>query len=303
MGIGIPYPGSKKRFANQVLDVIQKYVPDGDFYDVCGGGASISAAAQARGYTAHYNEIERPMYELVDYLLNHDDLPFDWYDFLTKEQFNKLRQADSNAKRTAQLLAFSFGVIWNCRYPNYYFGQKLASYKQLATNYIQKGAGHDELQEALNQLADKPVELPVLDDSDVTKRRKTFRRSIYKQTKKVNLCQVQNMERLDKIREFAQKVKPFDHRCGSLYDLNPTSGIVYVDPPYRDSIVDGQPKNIDYEDLYEWFRSLRVPAFMSEYNAPREFECVWTKPTRSLIPQSKKGANKRVEKLFWNGIR
>lgn len=299
----MPYSGSKKRYAGEIMDVISKYVPSGKFYDVCGGGGAMTAEAVNRGYNVTYNELNTDIYDLAVYLASNDHIPSDWWDWLSKEQFNQLRKADSSPKRTGQLLAFSFGSIWNSTYDNYLFGESWEEYKGLAHNYIVHGFNKDLLEEALLERTGKKIELPVLTGDEI-ERRKQFRKYVFQETRRANLAQIQTLERLQKL-ELLANDKSFNTNDitfinGSYVDINPTDGVVYIDPPYRDSIVDGRPNNFVHEDMYEWFRQLKVPAFMSEYEAPRDFELIWSKKSKALAP--KKGY-KRVERLYWNGVK
>lgn len=87
------------------------------------------------------------------------------------------------------------------------------------------------------------------------------------------------------------------------YELElPPNSIVYCDPPY-----DGTSKykvdNFDHEMFWQWCREMATKGhtlFVSEYEAPDDFECVWQKEAKSsLSANGKIGGNKlSVEKLF-----
>jgi len=81
----------------------------------------------------------------------------------------------------------------------------------------------------------------------------------------------------------------------------PTNSIIYCDPPYE-----GTTKYANYFDhniFWNWVRNISKQGhtvFVSEYNAPADFECVWQKEAKSsLSANGKIGGNKvSVEKLF-----
>ena len=79
---------------------------------------------------------------------------------------------------------------------------------------------------------------------------------------------------------------------------NTDGGVVYCDIPYKGT--SGYIGGFDHEAFYEWFSSLKVPAFCSEYDAPFTMVAEWDK--------LKKGGDRRTmkvekikERLYFNG--
>jgi DNA adenine methylase len=88
--------------------------------------------------------------------------------------------------------------------------------------------------------------------------------------------------------------------CSSYNNLSiPNNSIVYCDPPYKNTKQYGISKNFNYDEFWDWVRKIAQngnDVFVSEYNAPDDFKCVWQKEvTNSLNPLLTK---KPVEKLF-----
>lgn len=77
----------------------------------------------------------------------------------------------------------------------------------------------------------------------------------------------------------------------------PANSIIYCDPPYKDT---AQYKDsFDHEPFYEWCRQKHKEGhqvFVSEYQMPEDFICVWSKEVSSRL--HKKKDKKAVEKLF-----
>lgn len=75
--------------------------------------------------------------------------------------------------------------------------------------------------------------------------------------------------------------------------------IVYCDPPYKNSKQYAYSKNFNYDLFWNWVRKKSLQGnevFVSEYDAPEDFECVWQKEvTNSLNPTK---TIKATEKLF-----
>ena len=77
----------------------------------------------------------------------------------------------------------------------------------------------------------------------------------------------------------------------------PPSSIIYCDPPYEG--VKKYDYSINHKEFWDWCR-LRAReghrVFISEYNAPEDFICVWEKETKTSINHS--ATKHAVEKLF-----
>ena len=86
------------------------------------------------------------------------------------------------------------------------------------------------------------------------------------------------------------------------YDVHlPPNSIVYCDPPYEGTT--GYKDGFNHTEFWEWCRKKSKEnhsIFISEYNAPEDFECVWEKEAKSsLSANGKIGGNKiSIEKLF-----
>lgn len=88
-----------------------------------------------------------------------------------------------------------------------------------------------------------------------------------------------------------------------LMDISDNS-IIYCDPPYQGTL--GYADSFDNNIFWDWVRqkSLTNKVFVSEYNAPDDFKCVWQKTAKSsLSANGVIGGNKvSIEKLFtYNG--
>ena len=85
----------------------------------------------------------------------------------------------------------------------------------------------------------------------------------------------------------------------------PANSIIYCDPPYEGTTK--YTNEFDHNLFWDWVREKSKQGhivFVSEYNAPDDFECVWQKEAKSsLSANGKIGGNKlSVEKLFkFNG--
>ena len=79
----------------------------------------------------------------------------------------------------------------------------------------------------------------------------------------------------------------------------PDKSIIYCDPPYKGTKQYSTSKDFDYSKFWQWCRYMSGKGhevFVSEYNAPDDFECVWSKEVTNAM--STKKTYKPTEKLF-----
>lgn len=96
-----------------------------------------------------------------------------------------------------------------------------------------------------------------------------------------------------------KKLLGVDFRHSSYQDLAiPANSIIYCDPPYKDTTK--YKDSFDHEPFYDWCRQKHKEGhqvFVSEYQMPEDFICVWSKEVNSSLTKDT-GSKKGVEKLF-----
>ena len=88
--------------------------------------------------------------------------------------------------------------------------------------------------------------------------------------------------------------------CGS-YDkmVVPEGSLIYCDPPYRGTSGYTTSKNFDYDTFYDWARQMKRDGhtvFISEYDMPGDFQCVWSKQLTNSLNNTK--TYKPTERLY-----
>jgi len=100
------------------------------------------------------------------------------------------------------------------------------------------------------------------------------------------------------IRDFP-KLKGVRFENKTYQDLDiPANSIIYCDPPYKDTTK--YKDSFDHEPFYEWCRQKHKEGhkvFVSEYQMPDDFICVWSKEVNSSLTKDT-GSKKGTEKLF-----
>lgn len=80
----------------------------------------------------------------------------------------------------------------------------------------------------------------------------------------------------------------------------PPKSIIYCDPPYQSTDKTYKEKQFNHDTFWDWCRTKTNEGhnvFVSEYNAPNDFKCIWSKEIVSSLTQDT-GSKKAIEKLF-----
>jgi len=94
----------------------------------------------------------------------------------------------------------------------------------------------------------------------------------------------------------------FDNKNFIELDI-PKKSIIYCDIPYKGTKQYSFSKDFNHDEFWMWCREMKNKGhqvFVSEYNAPDDIECVWSKEVKSsLSANGVSGGNKNsIEKLF-----
>ena len=85
----------------------------------------------------------------------------------------------------------------------------------------------------------------------------------------------------------------------SYQDLDiPDNSIIYCDPPYENTT--SYKDKFNHEEFWEWCRIMSSQGhrvYVSEYNAPDDFECIWHKEINVSLTKDT-GSKKGIERLF-----
>lgn len=90
--------------------------------------------------------------------------------------------------------------------------------------------------------------------------------------------------------------------CGDYSDINVENAVIYCDPPYENTKKYASIGSFDYDRFYEWCyeQNEKNILFMSGYDAPDDFKCIWSHDTIVNFDSNRnENSNKiRTEKLF-----
>lgn len=87
--------------------------------------------------------------------------------------------------------------------------------------------------------------------------------------------------------------------CGNYWELSiPDNSIIYCDPPYSGTTK--YRNSFDHDRFWQWCDSMKNKGhsiFVSEYNAPEGWQCVWQKEVFNSLTKNT-GAKRGIERLF-----
>ena len=277
---GIPYKGSKNTIAE---DVVNALPPGGKILDACcGGGAVLMALAMSMKYDAVVgNDLNKAVVKLLDaVLINKGQIEYEHPKPCSRNDFfvslQKIENGDFDIQDCVNKFCASFGNDGK----TYLYGRDVEDYKLTAER--------------------------MLTADNLETRRKFYRKfvEICEKKDRINelqfLQRIQNLERLERLERLDVLVR-LENK--SIFEIDYSEfDIVYFDIPYKGT--NKYDFDFDYERFYKLFTylktDLKIPAFLSEYNAP--FTCVAEFEKAQLMAASV-GSTKSttMEKLYFNG--
>lgn len=92
------------------------------------------------------------------------------------------------------------------------------------------------------------------------------------------------------------KILDVIYGCKSYEEISIKGAVIYCDPPYVGTTK--YKDDFDHWRYWDWIRDMSRNniVFCSEYNAPDDFECIWTKELTTTLDKASR--SKAVERLF-----
>jgi len=124
----------------------------------------------------------------------------------------------------------------------------------------------------------------------------------YKINGERNVLRNYQTEAINVIQRQVEKMKGVIFQNKPYYELElPPNSIVYCDPPYEGTTK--YANDFDHNLFWNWVRNTSKQGhtvFVSEYNAPDDFKCVWEKETTSQLSITNKNGISKIatERLF-----
>jgi site-specific DNA-adenine methylase len=309
--LGIPYMGSKRKLASDILQKItQRHSGITDFYDLFGGGGSISfTAIRDYRFKVHYNELNKHIYSLVQYLKDNKELEPKFYEWVTREEFHK------QINKTNEEADWYSGFVMSCwsfgnSQSSYLYGADIEQQKRMLHELIVNKCKKSILE--FEKITEVKVEDYFLRGDNVQERKnqftrilkkletnqfyRTFNQDIQNQTLFQQLARIQHLGAIQNLQNL-QNLQITNTSYENVL-INPNGNpIIYCDIPYKGT---GEYKEggFNHDAFYEWFANLDYPCYLSEYDAP--FEKIEMFAHRSSLSATN-NKKKVFESIFWNG--
>ena len=111
-----------------------------------------------------------------------------------------------------------------------------------------------------------------------------------------------DIEAYNNVMKQQPNLKNIEFICGDYIDLQiPPISIIYCDPPYKGSRSYIGENKINHSEFWNWCREKSKEGhlvYVSEYNAPDDFECIWSKEVVVSGNNIHKNKLINVEKLY-----
>ena len=293
--LGIPYMGSKRAIAPEIVNFIKKENPKVKyFYDLFGGGGAISFYALNLFEYVIYNDYNKGVVSLLDKILT-DGITDDFYHWVDMEEFNKLKTG-TDWKSGWIKTCWSFGN----NQKNYMYGKKFESNKKLLHDLI-VGDLKEKLEKELNvKLRQAPQNL------SVQKRRLWYKKQLAKCGFE-HLRQLEHLQRLQHL-ERVQQLEQLQHlerrenltiKNLSYQDVTintpPDETVIYLDPPYKNTAkYEFGICHIEFEKFVQELKTQGYIVYVSGYHG--EYPVVLELNKRQLLATTK--TKIVIEKLF-----
>ena len=294
---GIPYMGSKRKLAKTIVDkILEENTNTKYFYDLCGGGASISLeATKHKQLEVYYNDANSGVCELLKTIIN--NITPEFYQFVTKETFDKHKNDNS---WFGGLLKTCWSFSNNQR--DYIYGKNVMFDKELLHNIIVNKCNNSLI--TINNKYGINIPETIFNIEELNKRRL----SIKSYVKVPHLERIQHLEQIHHL-ERIQHLEQIHHLelqnrlniTNQKYEdvtintpINET--VIYIDPPYKNT-TEYQNK-INHDELYEYIISSPYKIYISsyEYKLPEVISMNHT----AINGKSTRDTRNVVEKLFKN---
>ena len=263
MRYGIPYMGSKSKFAPELIG----FLPSGKrFVDLFGGGFAMShCALLSQKYDrVVYSDIEPLVVELVKEAI---DGKYNYKrfkpKFVSREQFHAMKNSSGYIR-----YIWSFGNNGQ----NYLFGTDVEPIKKLAHDYLI--FGDDKIKRWFPNIDE------AVTSDDLIKRRLQFKRYIEKNEPKFKKDELERIIQLERL----QQLQQLEMLQRSYFDYEYQNGdVVYCDIPYEGTADYGSTFN--HKEFYDWAYSRPYQVWFSSYDniSDSRFFQVWEKEVKSTL--------------------
>lgn len=321
--MAIPYMGSKRKSAQKIYQTIINFNPDKKtIVDLFCGGFAIGELFYKNRFNVIANDKNKYVTALLEETINKGLNEQKCLEFITRAKFEDVLKNPNNYEDWYVgyvMCIWSFGN----NQKSYIFGKETEPYKR---------AGHELvinkdpklLKQLLPNIPQKYID-GIIKQTNWYKRRialgkvaKVLKNRILEMQQLEQLQQLQQLERLEQLQrlERLQQLEQLERlqRLEQLEQLQrleiynnsyneveiPKDAIIYCDPPYQGT-AEYKEGAFNHKEFWNWVREISKShkIYISEYNAPEDFEVLLSFSQKSTLQGGvQKHNNQPDEKLF-----
>lgn len=270
-----------------------------DFYDLFGGGGSVSfyAVRKYKNITVHYNELNKGIASLLAFIQDNGHLPLD---FVSHEDFFKYRFGDDWYAGFLQT-CWTFGN----NQKSYLYGHDIEEYKHRYHETVVFGKDNlTWLAEFINQRYGTNLTLFL----NFKRYQTPYQRRIVLNRQLPKLNQLEHLSRIERLVQLQNmpNLELLNITSGISYKQVPLTGkniVIYCDPPYENTneYVEG---GFNSKAFYDWVANCQHPVYFSSYKISDDrFKLVKAISTRAQLDHRQRsgGMPYNYENVYWNG--
>lgn len=288
--LGLPYMGSKKKIARQIIQIIKdNFGVDKIVYDVFGGGGAITCECILQGLNVVYNDKNKDVSDMLQLAIN-SDREFLKTLIISREEFYVIKEKrEKTPEDNLKLLVNSFGNDGK----SYLYGKSFSDYKyELCKEIIFK---HDVFS-GYKQTETYKTAHRFYDEGKEEKNQVLQQSSRLQQLEQ--LQQLQQLQRLQRLQQLQQYIDVLNEDYTAFSNIE--GAIFYLDPPYENT--KKYDCDIEHSDFYDWCveMSKKNIVLISSYKLTDDrFVCVHEfLKARSNMQSGYHNDNGKVERLF-----
>jgi len=303
--LGIPYMGSKRKLAEDIVSVIMQDNPHCKyFYDLFGGGGAISFEALQRPQIEKviYNEIDSAITELLKKVL-YEGVTEEFYQWIDRETFNKNKKGKDWFAGVVKTI-WSFGNDQR----TYLYGKDREEYKKLLHDIVVYNNAENKniLKEYTGIQLDYTKHYTKIELQRILlKNYEKIPENDFKE--KIGTCIkiteiLPNLNRinvLEKLKYLQNKYKLIISNKSYeqvVIDTPIHETIIYLDPPYKNT--ERYQHDIDHEKLHKYIINSPYKIYVSSYEWDGLYE-VASLNHRSTLSATNK-SKRVIERLYCN---
>lgn len=301
--LGIPYMGSKRKIAHEILKYIKAHNPQAThFYDLFGGGGAVSLKAVDYFDNVYYNEYDGGVYSLMNKLLTE---PFkdEYYKWVTREEF-KAHHKDQDWYGGLLKTCWSFGSLGK----TYIYGQDIENPKRIIHNCIISFDDESitEFEDYFNIKVNKEWS-----KYNIEKRKSLIIRKL--KSSKLKIDEIENLSRIKRFYDIQsvqsvqsvqaeQKIKKLKTSNHSYDDVeiksSPEQTVIYCDPPYENT-KEYQTK-FEFNKFLEFIKKSPYKIYISSYEIKDDSLFLVKEMKKQVTLSATNNSSTAIERLYCN---